>query len=339
MATHAARLGADFGPRVRFVSITRRSRDRHAGGAARLRRRARRRSGRLELPHRDAPRRSRDVVPRLRRIRASKNDARRRRPPLPHLAGRPQRACCASSTWATASTRTKCSGTCARCCASEDRRCCAGCPRPSRARRPRSTTKLLVGVPRDRGVAGRRRRGRAWSELGAVNERAEDLVKLQRKIAAYRQIQHDTTAQLYSVASAMLVPDERTLEATLRQLNQFGYDLDRLQFVGAGRDRAPRRVRTDYEAFIAVVTEVVELIRAGKVARGPRGADRARGPAGRPPRAPDQRAGQQGRGRHGGAHRRGAGRLPRRSRNAGHRPSPSAACCSRLRWATRSRGR
>jgi len=44
-----------------------------------------------------------------------------------------------------------------------------------------------------------------------VNRRAENLVKLQRKIAAYRQLQHDTTAQLYSVSSALLVPNERTL--------------------------------------------------------------------------------------------------------------------------------
>jgi hypothetical protein len=49
-----------------------------------------------------------------------------------------------------------------------------------------------------------------------------------------RQLQHDTTGQLYSAASALLVSDERTLDATLRQLNQFGYDLDRLQFVGRG---------------------------------------------------------------------------------------------------------
>src|SRR6266498_3523583 len=48
--------------------------------------------------------------------------------------------------------------------------------------------------------------------LGEVNRRSEDLVKLQRKIAAYRQLQHDTTGQLYSVAAALLVPDERTLE-------------------------------------------------------------------------------------------------------------------------------
>jgi CHASE3 domain sensor protein len=67
--------------------------------------------------------------------------------------------------------------------------------------------------------------------LSHSNRRATQLVELQRKIAAYRQLQHDTTAQLYSVASALLTHDERTLEATLRQLNQFGYDLDRLQFV------------------------------------------------------------------------------------------------------------
>ena len=57
------------------------------------------------------------------------------------------------------------------------------------------------------------------------------MVQLQRKIAAYRQLNHDTIGQLYSVASSLLTPDERTLEATLRQLNQFGYDLDRLQYV------------------------------------------------------------------------------------------------------------
>ena len=42
------------------------------------------------------------------------------------------------------------------------------------------------------------------AELDRVNQRAEDLAKLQRKIAVYRQIQHDTTAQLYSITSALL---------------------------------------------------------------------------------------------------------------------------------------
>jgi signal transduction histidine kinase len=104
-------------------------------------------------------------------------------------------------------------------------------------------------------------------ELSRVNQRADDLVKLQRKIAAYRQIQHDTTEQLYNVTSALLVPN-RTLDATLRQLDQFGYDLDRLQFVAQDEAELMGRVRSDYEAFIAVVGEVVALIRAGKTREG-----------------------------------------------------------------------
>jgi signal transduction histidine kinase len=104
--------------------------------------------------------------------------------------------------------------------------------------------------------------------LGQVNQRAEDLVHLQRKIAAYRQLQHDTTGQLYSVASALLVPDERTLEATLRQLNQFGYDLDRLQFVARDEAELLARVRQDYEEFITVVSQVIDLLRTGRATAG-----------------------------------------------------------------------
>jgi signal transduction histidine kinase len=106
------------------------------------------------------------------------------------------------------------------------------------------------------------------AELSGVNRRAEELVKLQRKIAAYRQLQHDTTSQLYSVASALNVPEERTLDATLRQLNQFGYDLDRLQYVAKDEVELLGQVRDDYEKFIGVVTRVIDQIRHGKVAEG-----------------------------------------------------------------------
>src|SRR6266545_128433 len=104
--------------------------------------------------------------------------------------------------------------------------------------------------------------------LGEVNRRSEDLVKLQRKIAAYRQLQHDTTGQLYSVAAALLVPEDRSLDSILRQLNQFGYDLDRLQFVARDEVELLGRVRVDYDEFIRVVTRVVELIRSGRAAEG-----------------------------------------------------------------------
>src|SRR5436190_7773915 len=99
--------------------------------------------------------------------------------------------------------------------------------------------------------------------LSGVHQRAEELVKLQRKIEAYRQVQHDTTTQLYSVASALVSADERTLSSTLRQLNQFGYDVDRLQFVAKDEVELLGRFRQDYDRFIEIVTRVVDLIRAG----------------------------------------------------------------------------
>src|ERR1700745_1133893 len=102
-------------------------------------------------------------------------------------------------------------------------------------------------------------------ELRAVNQRTEELIKSERKIAAYRQVQHDTTSQLYSISSALLVSDERTLDSALRQLNQFGYDLERLQFVAKDEIKLLGKGREEYDAFIAVVTRVVELIRNGHV--------------------------------------------------------------------------
>jgi signal transduction histidine kinase/CheY-like chemotaxis protein len=103
-------------------------------------------------------------------------------------------------------------------------------------------------------------------ELRGVNQRTEELIGSERKIAAYRQVQHDTTSQLYSISSALLVSDERTLDSALRQLNQFGYDLERLQFVAKDEIKLLGKVREEYDRFIAVVTRVVELIRSGQVA-------------------------------------------------------------------------
>ena len=76
--------------------------------------------------------------------------------------------------------------------------------------------------------------------------------------------------QLYSVASALVSADERTLSSTLRQLNQFGYDVDRLQFVAKDEVELLGRFRQDYGRFIEVVTRVVDLIRASRSVGGPR---------------------------------------------------------------------
>jgi CHASE3 domain sensor protein len=102
--------------------------------------------------------------------------------------------------------------------------------------------------------------------LRGVSERTEDLIGLQRKIEAYRQVQRDTISQLYGVASALLSSDERTLSRTLRQLNQFGYDVDRLQFVAKDEVELLGRFRQDYDQFVEIVTHGVEMIRAGRAA-------------------------------------------------------------------------
>jgi len=102
--------------------------------------------------------------------------------------------------------------------------------------------------------------------LSDAHGRAEELVNLQRKIAAYRQLQNDTTAQLYSVSSALLVPDEPTLAATLRQLSQFGYDFDHLQFVARDEVDLLAQVQETYDQFRQVVTRAIALMREGDVA-------------------------------------------------------------------------
>ena len=107
--------------------------------------------------------------------------------------------------------------------------------------------------------------------LSGMNERTEELIELQRKITAYRHVQHDTTRQLYGVSSALLSPDERVLDGILRQLSQFGYDLDRLQFVAQDEVELLAEVRQDYDRFIEIVTRAV---RARPRRAGHRGAAR-----------------------------------------------------------------
>ena len=94
--------------------------------------------------------------------------------------------------------------------------------------------------------------------LSGVNRRAEDLVKLQEKIAAYRQLQRDT-----ALPSSWFW-NERTLEAARVQLNQFRRDLDRLPSVTAEEAAALAQVRADYDRFTSVFDQLIELMRAGK---------------------------------------------------------------------------
>ena len=100
--------------------------------------------------------------------------------------------------------------------------------------------------------------------LSGVNQRTDELIRLQRKIEAYRQVQHDTINQLYSVASVLLLSDETTQASTLRQLNQLGYNVDRLHFVAKDEIDLLDQFRREYDQFTSVVRQVVELIHASR---------------------------------------------------------------------------
>jgi signal transduction histidine kinase len=99
--------------------------------------------------------------------------------------------------------------------------------------------------------------------LAEVDHRTEDLIRLQRKIAAYRQVQRDTTEQLYEVASALLSPSDRALAAALRQSNEFSYDLERLQFVAKDEAELLSQVRQVHDRFAGVITQIIDLVRTG----------------------------------------------------------------------------
>ncbi|HSB33571.1 MAG TPA: ATP-binding protein [Nitrospirota bacterium] len=97
--------------------------------------------------------------------------------------------------------------------------------------------------------------------LGGMNRRSEDLTKLRRKVAAYRQLQHDTIAQLYSVTSALLSPQEQVLESALRQLNEYRYDLERLQFVTKDEADLFKKINAEHERLNQLIVQVLELTR------------------------------------------------------------------------------
>src|SRR3954452_9078226 len=99
--------------------------------------------------------------------------------------------------------------------------------------------------------------------LAEADHRTEDLIRLQRKIAAYRQVQRDTTEQVYEVASALLSPSDRALTAALRQSNEFSYDLERLQFFAKDEAVLLSQVREVHDRFVGVITQIIDLVRTG----------------------------------------------------------------------------
>lgn len=112
--------------------------------------------------------------------------------------------------------------------------------------------------------------------LGAVglhvlhlsDERAKKTVELQGRNAAYRQLQDNTTEQLYTVASAFLAKEPTEIDWIRRQLGFFSYDFEHARSLAAGDAVLLEQIETDYRQLVQIGLRVVELIEIGEVEQG-----------------------------------------------------------------------
>ena len=100
--------------------------------------------------------------------------------------------------------------------------------------------------------------------LRSANRRAESLLELQRRVAAYRQLQSNSTDLLYTVSSALLATDDEAVAVAARRLGQFSYDFDRAEYVSRENRAVLSQIAGDYASFTKVGLHIVELIREGK---------------------------------------------------------------------------
>src|SRR6516165_5132275 len=129
--------------------------------------------------------------------------------------------------------------------------------------------------------------------LSGVNQRTEELIRSERKIAAYRQVQHDTTSQLYCGPAGLRRTHlgQRAAPAQPVRLRPRAAAVRR-----QGRDQTARQsargVRPLYRR-----RDAGRRADPRRACRGGAGGAAERGaPVGKPARAPDQRARQQSRG-------------------------------------------
>jgi signal transduction histidine kinase len=103
----------------------------------------------------------------------------------------------------------------------------------------------------------------ALAVLGAASARAERSFELQRRIASYRDLRLDTATQLQEVAIAFATPDERRVDAAIRQIAQTRYSIDRLEFVASEEADLVARVGATHNDFAATTLQMLELLRTG----------------------------------------------------------------------------
>lgn len=104
--------------------------------------------------------------------------------------------------------------------------------------------------------------------LGQANARAERLVDLQSRMAAYTDMRLQTTTQMYAVTRAAAAPQQGAIDAARGQLVLTAYALDRLRLVANDESDLVGRVVAAHADFAAATTRALDLLSAGRIADG-----------------------------------------------------------------------
>ena len=104
--------------------------------------------------------------------------------------------------------------------------------------------------------------------LGQANARAERLVDLQLRTAAYADLRLVTTTQLYRLAKALTAPEPRVIDDAVRQIVLTGISIDHLKFVSTDELDLDLvgRVAKATDDFSAATSRMLDLLKAGRVA-------------------------------------------------------------------------
>jgi len=101
--------------------------------------------------------------------------------------------------------------------------------------------------------------------LQDANARAGQLVQLQRKTAAFRDLRQAASEELSAVASVLAAPSPAELDRTVRQVNLGNFDVERLEFVAADERDLVAQVRADHTSFSQALNAILDLAQRGRL--------------------------------------------------------------------------
>lgn len=100
--------------------------------------------------------------------------------------------------------------------------------------------------------------------LDQANTRAERLVDLQDRVAAFSELRLGITTQMYALSTALSTPEQRLIDAARRQVVLTTYSMDRVRFVTTDEPELVGRADTTQADFAAATTRTLDLLSKGR---------------------------------------------------------------------------